>query len=344
MKIQRLLILVSFLFLFACGEDTQEASGPECNINEVLNPVTGVCVPNGTSNGDGDGDNGDGDGDQTPGDGDNGDGDGANGDGDQNPGDGDNGGGDQTPGDGDGENGDGDENPGDGDLPDPGDFCGFQMNQDSAVECSFLAHSPSRLYRIDPFRETVEDIGSVPNNLFDIDTHPDGRLFGISTSTLYRKDNDDSSWVTVGAMGTVANANGLCIDTSGIAYITASNRLYTVDVETAQLSQVGTMGTLFNSSGDCVIDKGDRLFMSNSGGLSPSDTLTEIDANTAQAINIGPTGFTQIYGLTAAWSLLIGTTGRGEVILINPQTGAGELIFQTSPSITFYGAASTPER
>ena len=310
-------VVLAVLLLWGIGCGDEESSAGEgnlrCEAGEVYNPVSGVCVPGGEEEESGDLEEGLGDGEGA-------------GDGEE-------------PGDGEGA-GDGEE-PGDGEITPPV-FCSPEMDLDAEIECSFLAHSASTLYRIDPFRETVETLGSVPTNLFDIDTHPDGRIFGITTQTLYRKNALGGSWETVGNMGIVQNANGLCIDTGGRAYITATNRLYEVDLETANVSQVGSMGTGVSSSGDCVIDKGNRLYMSSTG--AGSDRLVEIDALSAETTMIGPTGFSQIYGLTAAWGLLIGTTGAGEVILISPFSGNGELLFQTSPSIVFFGAASTPER
>lgn len=225
----------------------------------------------------------------------------------------------------------------------PEAFCHLGMDPASPVECTFFAHSPSMLYRVDPFRQTIEPVRSVPNNLFDIDTHPDGTIYGITTQTLYRLGENDNDWVNVGNMGVFQNANGLCINMAGVAYMTANDVLYIVDLETAAVTTVGSMGSGFNSSGDCVIDKGNRLFMSSSTTFG-HDNLVEINASSANANNIGSTGFSQIYGLTAAWNLLIGTTGSGQIIVIDPQTGQGELLFTASQNIEFYGAASTPER
>ena len=308
------MMVVCVVGLLGCGEDAEE-SGLRCGPDEVENPIMETC-------------------DRVSGDSDTGDGDGEPGDGE--PGDG-------EPGD--GEPGDGD--PGDGDSLQPPLRCEPGMDPDLDVECTFFAHSPSTLYEIDPFRETVEAVGTVPSDLFDIDTHPDGTIYGISTTTLYKLGVDDTEWSVVGSMGQIANANGLCINTSGIAYLTAHDGLYGVDLDTANTSLIGQMGSSYTSSGDCVIDKGNRLYMSaNSTDLfgTGTDNLVEIDAATATATMVGDTGFQDIYGLTAAWDFLIGTTGSSQVILIDRHTGAAELLFTAPGNISFYGAASTPGR
>lgn len=223
--------------------------------------------------------------------------------------------------------------------------CSFQDNNcdgtiNSGLDCTFYAHSPSTLYRVDPFLKTAESLGPLPASLFDIDTHPNGVLYGITTTTLYKLEPGATQWQTVGSMGTIGNANGLCIDSEGKAYITASSSLYTVNLESAQSRLIGRFQPSFTSSGDCVINKADTLYMSARG--FSSDSLILIDGENARTTNIGSTGFPEIYALTSAWGYLFGLTGEGHLITINTQTGRAEHL-HTFP-YTFYGAASTPGR
>jgi hypothetical protein len=309
------------LALMACGDDAVDRDGDTCPEGQRLNPITGECAPVNTDNlgpGPDEGEDlGDGDDEEEPGDPD-------------------------TPGD-----GDGGQDPGDGEDPvDPGppnplppeNFCGGANS--AGLDCTFYAHTTSTLYRIDPFARTLQTVGPLPTTLFDIDTHPDGVLYGITTTTLYKLEPGQTQWQTVGSIGSIGNANGLCIDSTGKAYITASNSLYTVDLRTAQASRVGSMGT-HTSSGDCVINKADTLYMTASG--LGQDSLVLIDGDTAQTRRIGATGFSEIYALTAAWGYLFGLTGRGQLISLDPQTGRGQLL-HTFSGKTFYGAASTPGR
>lgn len=229
--------------------------------------------------------------------------------------------------------------------PGAAESCSFQDNNcdgtiNSGLNCTFYAHSPNVLYRIDPFLKTSESLGLLPASLGDIDTHPNGVLYGITSTTLFKLEPGSTQWQTVGSMGTIGNANGLCIDFDGKAYITASSTLYTVNLESAQSSPVGGLQPSFTSSGDCVVNKTNTLYMTASG--SNSDSLILIERDTARTTNIGSTGFPEIYALTSAWGYLFGLTGQGHLISINTQTGQGERL-HTFPH-TFYGAASTPER
>jgi len=101
-------------------------------------------------------------------------------------------------------------------------------------------------------------------------------------------------------------------------------------------------GTL-RSSGDCVVDKGNALLMSSSNQFFIDDSLVQLDGNSGQGSLRGRTGQADIYGLTAAWGVLFGTTGDGKLLRINSGTGTAEVLHDFG-NIVFNGAASSPER
>jgi hypothetical protein len=215
--------------------------------------------------------------------------------------------------------------------------CDGALNQ--GLQCSFYAHSSTNLYQVDPFAKTAMQVTSVPN-LFDIDTHPDGTLYGVTSTSLYKYDQPD--WTLVGNLGSIGTPNGLAIDNQGTAYLTSSSTLYTVDLGTGSTTTIGDMGGSFNSSGDCVVNKDNSLYMSSDHNFS-ADNLVLIDGNTGQASDIGSIGERNVYGLTAAWGKMFGLADSGELIEINPGSGQGTVV-HTFPQISWYGAASTPQR
>ena len=232
-------------------------------------------------------------------------------------------------------------NPGQAELCDTLDNdCSGQINDGES--CTFYAQTSSDLYLVDPFQKTATSVTSVPS-LFDMDTHPDGTLYGITSSTLYEFDEVNDRWNQVGSLGTpiTTNPNGLAIDTRGTAYMTASNEVFTVDLSTGTATSIGSMGGGFNSSGDCVINKDDTLFMSSNH--TSTDSLILIDTNDTSGREIGLTGYSQIYGLTAAWGKMYGLTGSGQLIEIDSGNGQATLV-HTFPGKSWYGAASTPNR
>lgn len=246
-------------------------------------------------------------------------------------------------------------------LPPPGpdprrQLCGPHLTQEDldapdAPVCEFFAHTRNRLYAIDPYRKTIRDVGAMGSaTFFDIDTHPDGRLFGIRTSAPYSLSEVD---VTTGSyrdimtlQGVTGTANGLCIDAGGVIFVTADTRLYRVD-EVNRRVEAAPQSIGHRSSGDCVFErKSNDLYMSArpAGTLfsSRADDLVFIDAVTGAGSVVGRTNHFDIYGLTVAWDVLYGVTGRGELIEISMADGSSTLIHNFGSSYEFMGAASTP--
>lgn len=358
----RILVAASLLaLLVSCSEDPD--GGNDCAPDEEYNPIQGACEPNlrggddvGASDAGGDSagqDSGEGDSGRDSGLADGGDSESD-----------DSGGfdavedtGDQDSGDCPDEDGDGylaercggqdcndtsgAVNPGQPELCDTLDNdCSGQINDGES--CTFYAQTSSDLYLVDPFKKTATSVTSVPG-LFDLDTHPDGTLYGITSSTLYEFDEVNDQWNQVGSLGTpiTTNPNGLAIDTQGTAYMTASNEVFTVDLSTGAATSIGNMGGGYNSSGDCVINKDDTLFMSSNH--TSTDSLILIDTTDASGREIGVTGYSDIYGLTAAWGKMYGLTGSGQLIEIDSGNGQATLV-HTFAGKSWYGAASTPNR
>lgn len=218
--------------------------------------------------------------------------------------------------------------------------CDGEINQ--GINCSFYAHSPTELYLVDPFKQTATFVTDVPN-LTDMDTHPDGTLYGITFDDLYRYNESTTAWTVVGPLN--ASGNGLAINNNGVAFLTAGGTVYTVDLGTGNATQLGAIGGGLISSGDCVVNKDNSLFMTSPSTNfgNTNDTLVSIDPS-GHGTQVGSDlGFGDIYALTAAWGHMFGLSGDGQLIEINSSTGSATLIHEFS-GIQWYGAASTPQR
>ncbi len=229
--------------------------------------------------------------------------------------------------------------------------CDGRVN--GGLVCEFFAHSADKLYKIDPFKKTAREMTNVvmPNRptLQDLDTNPaDGVLYGISREQLYRYE-EGLGWQEVNQSG-LGNAvrdvdvNGLAITSDGVGYATAEDKLFRIDLTTGIATRVGQMQADVYSSGDCVLNKADTLYMT-SKKTDEDDSLVLISHGEQGATGniLGSTGFRNIFALTAAWGNLYGLNNRGELILLNEQTGAGTLL-HTFQGLSFFGAASTPAR
>lgn len=215
------------------------------------------------------------------------------------------------------------------------------------ITCTFYAHAGPDLYEIDPFAKTATQLGTVEYDgselyLQDMDTHPDGTLFGITRDGVYRFDPWADSWVLQGDFGMdVGDPNGLAIDSTGTAFITSQDKMYTADLRTGRATLLGTTGN-FYSSGDCVVNKRDTLFMTSKQEGQP-DKLVQISRQNGQGTAIGDVGYDNVFALTAAWGTLYGLTSNGELIEIDQHSGAASLVHQFN-GLSFWGAASTPNR
>ncbi len=211
------------------------------------------------------------------------------------------------------------------------------------IDCRFFAQTAQRMYAIDPFLMQIEPRQDVPF-LTDMDTHPDGTLYGVSRDTLYRYDARNDRWIDIGGLdGFSGQPTGMAIDLSGRIVLTAGSEVWTVDASDGTTTRVGAMGGSFRSSGDCVVNKDNTIFMSSRGEGDADDDLVIIDGETGAATLIGPIGFDEVFGLTAAWGTLYGLTTAGQLIRIDERTGQGTEIM-TFDGVTWWGAASTPGR
>ena len=221
--------------------------------------------------------------------------------------------------------------------------CDGVVNED--LDCSLFAHSDTRLYKLDIFQGTSVDLGATVSNLWDIDTHPDGTLYGIADGRLYAYANA-TGWTAKPnelGLGFLEEANGFCIDNNGTAYLTTNGfgNLRTVDLVSGSSTEVGALQPE-SSSGDCVVSKGNVLYMTSNA--STPDSFVKLNgAAPVSPMRVGMTGHDSIWGLTAAWNRIFGLTGAGEVVEIDAATGQTTLIHQY-PGLAFYGAASTPAR
>lgn len=215
------------------------------------------------------------------------------------------------------------------------------------ITCTFYAHAGPELYEIDPFAKSATRLGAIEfanDSLYlqDIDTHPDGTLFGITRDGVYRFDEWANGWVFQGDFGMdVGDPNGLAIDSTGTAFITSQDKVYSANLRTGRATLLGTTGS-FYSSGDCVVNKRDTLFMTSKQD-GQSDKLVQVSRQSGQGSAIGDIGYDSVFALTAAWGTLYGLTNDGELIEINQNTGAATLV-HTFSGIGFWGAASTPNR
>ncbi len=166
--------------------------------------------------------------------------------------------------------------------------------------------------------------------------HPDGTLHGVGPEGLFVFDEADTSWQRTA--DSAPNANGMAIDAQGRAFLSSQDQLVEVDLETGE--ELGTLrpGIGYESSGDVAFNGSGVIFLSPRS--TESDILWRLDTAIGVAQELGETRYRGIYALTYAWDRLYGLTLAGDLIELDPETGAGSLLWSFG-SYTWYGAAST---
>lgn len=231
--------------------------------------------------------------------------------------------------------------------------CDGRLNND--LNCTFLASSELSLWRIDPFAQTIELELQVdmPGTevIFDIDQAPDGNIYATSGARkLYRIEQQGPveifGGVTASSSPIPRNPNGLAIGDQGDIFISnhdalVGGRVVTTDSLDTDPELMAVLEP-YNSSGDCVIDKGSLLVsavnLDDEDTADITDLLIRVPFNGADPILIGSMGFLEVYGLSSSFDLLFAVTQDGKVLLVDRDTGAAELLFETD--VRFTGAAN----
>lgn len=232
--------------------------------------------------------------------------------------------------------------------------CSGEVND--GISCSFYAHESDKLFKINPFTKTANNVGADLPGLHDLDTHPDGTLYGVTPEGFYKFDEANGEWTQLkkfqqDSSWAPADPNGMAIDRTGTIYVTSEDTLFKITKQENNgesqwwVEKVGTMGktesgSKYVSSGDAVIYK--KTLWMTSKHADDQDHLVQLDPSTAKASNPLPIGKQNVFGLTSAWGKLYGVTQSGELIAIDPQTGDSTVVHNFDHR--WYGAASTPRR
>ncbi len=222
-------------------------------------------------------------------------------------------------------------------------------DNNDGLECSFIAHTSDKLFRIDPFAQTAEferDIDDV-NGVLDIDVDEDGD-FIVATSAGVFEVRDNGTLASVASVSAVGGRiNGVCITGTGTMFLTTDDGVDSAawKVEGNQTVEVGGFSDGLVSSGDCVVTKQEDVLMSakDPDNAAADDRLVLVNSATGATNDVGSIGFKKVFGLSASFDFLFGVTADGDVIEIDRETGDGALLFRATDNgaaIRFAGAAN----
>ena len=252
--------------------------------------------------------------------------------------------------------------PSERDAPDAGAF--RDASEEPEVDPLGLGHvyaiSAEALYRVDRDTLALTKVGDfsgpeLPGLMIDIAIDRYGRMFGLGyqEGAVYSIQRIDPATAQTTHLSSMADLgmNGLAFvpaatfGLSGNELLVATNgyddRLFRIDLATGAVTQLGYMGDTFRATGDLVSITGIGTFITVVG--SPrlpfgGDRLVRLLAPTVAAVLVGNgIGFDRVWGLTYAKGRLLGFTYEGEILTIDPTTGAGTLVMSGTPDL--WGAA-----
>ena len=246
--------------------------------------------------------------------------------------------------------------PGNGANPDAGDI---DAGPDAPpVAENMFVHSPTTLYRIDdqsfdlvllgPFGLGEEEL------ITDLAVTPDGKIYGISQTALYSIDEATGAATFLADVPGEDNVGMTFLDDGTLLATDENGGVRRIDPVSGETSEVGHFGELYATAGDLVGVFGGNMYAISDkgpeGNEQDNNLLLTVDPETGKGFPVGQIGYGRVFGCAVANGKIYAFTSPfrddpddppfGEVIEIDPVTGAGELV--RSHPVEFWGAGVTP--
>lgn len=205
----------------------------------------------------------------------------------------------------------------------------------------WIDDSLGNLGTVDVATGTANLIGNMGTVMTDIAFDPTGKLYGISSSSLYSIDTTTAAATLIGgsfsAWSSYGTLNSLVFDSTGTLWA-ASRALFKVNVSSGALSYVGAGNSIysnFQSAGDLAFVGGklylsdntngnDRLFQINTANVSTSCYVG--CPNSSGYITDGSNYYQNVFGLATPDNVhLYGVDGT-TILGINTSSGAATVL------------------
>ena len=203
------------------------------------------------------------------------------------------------------------------------------------------------LYQVDLERLTTRSLGRIQvgdetPTLCDLVATPDGYLFGVSGTSVYRINIEKPEQsLKVGDHG-LDDPYAVGLGPNGRVFATTRDgRTFVIDPTTARSTEVGALGSSFAASGDLAL-VGETLYGSVKDAAS-REHLVVIDPATGRARAVGAfvdaaTGaaLPNVFGLVFRNGALFGFLASGPIVRVDPKTARCTVVARTG--IRWWGA------
>lgn len=188
-----------------------------------------------------------------------------------------------------------------------------------------LIHDSNALYQVDLPSGDFTRLTALPARLTDIALASDRRLYGVNFTSIFEVDERLGGvrplFPSPGALVALEEGPGGVLFGAG-----QDNRIVAINLEAGTSEVVAELPGSWVASGDIAFVEGRMLVTATDvpSAESGSDQLAEINLATGTARLLGPTGFPCIWAVAAFGPTLYGFTCNGDLLRIDPFTGAGE--------------------
>jgi len=217
----------------------------------------------------------------------------------------------------------------------------------SPADGTIWANSPTTLYRIDPSTFVVTTVGKFNSgdSITDLALTPSGDLYAISFTELYKVDKSTGAATPIKTLSGTGNDGMTFLPNGNLIAGDSAGDLTLINPSTGSISTIGNFGSGLKMAGDMVAVKNGTTYGTSSAAAGGADAtsnnvLMQVDVATGHATAIGPTGHANVWGVAYANGHVIGFDTAGEILQIDPATGASTVLAQKS--IEFWGATQSP--
>jgi hypothetical protein len=195
------------------------------------------------------------------------------------------------------------------------------------------------LYDVEVPSGDTRSFGRTDTVLADIALAADGTFYGATFRAVVRVDATTGATTTLAAIES-GRFNALDFAPDGTLYGAGSDQVVRVDPASGAVDPIATLPSGAISSGDLAFLPDGRMLLTatRTGGTVTPDELYAIPLDGRAPRLVGTMGHACVWGLAAFGTTLYGLTCNGEVILVNPDSGASRTLSRASAR--FGGAAA----
>ncbi len=212
-------------------------------------------------------------------------------------------------------------------------------NMASTSNKIYVSDSAGDLYAIDPASQAWQLIGHMSVVMSDLAFAPDGTLYGISFTDLYRIDPATGATTQIATLG-VTDANTLGITSEGVAYVGGSGQagFYALNLGNGQTTLIS------DNSASYTYSAGDIVFAGNIAYVSVLDDfrkpeVAKIDLTSGKVLAVTTVDLASLYGLGQADGKYYGFSANS-IYTLDPETGVTRFLYNITAASVVTGAAS----